>query len=172
MRLLKILNFCFRKVFKVSRVPIRFNIPTEWMLKNFKGPPFTVFGIVRFFEMNNFCLKIRFSQAQHPLSNFCFFFKDWCFYATFFSNLFSSKLPSIFTRNETFCEHKGLLKVFGTVRFTGDLQLEMFSKNDEFFLNFLFLMFSVEKDGFFAVSSWRRMVFEIYAYPFGYFLAL
>ena len=30
-------------------------------------------------------------------------------------------------------------------------------------------MFPVERDGFFAVSSWRRMVFEIYTYPFGYF---
>ena len=88
------------------------------------------------------------------------------------SNLFSSKLPSIFTRNETFCEHKGLLKVFGTVRFTGDFQLKNFSKNDFFKFFVFFLMFSVEKDGFFDVSSWRRMVFEIYAYPFGYFLAL
>ena len=78
------------------------------------------------------------------------------FLCKFFSNLFSSKLPSIFTRNETFCEHKELLKVFGTVRFTGDLQLKIFSKNDEFFFQFsVFLkkIFSVEKDGFFAVSS-------------------
>ena len=143
-------------------------------VKKSQRAPFTVFGIVRFFEMNNFCLKIRFSQAQRAITDFCFFFKDWCFFCDFFSNLFSSKLPSIFTRNETFCEHKGLLKGFGTVRFTGDLQLIFFSKNDEFFFfNFLlFLKFSVAKDGFFAVSSWRRMVFEIYAYPFGYFLAL
>ena len=35
-----------------------------------------------------------------------------------------------------------------------------------------FERFSVEKDGFFAVFSWGRMVFETYAYPFGYFLAL
>ena len=33
-----------------------------------------------------------------------------------------------------------------------------------------FERFSVKKDGFFAASSWGRMVFEIYAYPFGYFL--
>ena len=31
---------------------------------------------------------------------------------------------------------------------------------------------SFEKNGFFAVSSWERMVFEAYAYPFGYFSAL
>ena len=37
-----------------------------------KCPPFTVFCIVRFFKSNNFCLKIRFSQAQHAISDFCF----------------------------------------------------------------------------------------------------
>ena len=81
--------------------------------------PFTVFGIVRFFKMSNFFLKIWFSQAQHAMSDF--FFKDQCFfYAT--SNLFSSKPPSIFTRNEAFCEHKGLLKAVGTIQLTRDLQ--------------------------------------------------
>ena len=39
------------------------------MLKNLKVPPFTVFGIVRFFKSNNFCLEIRFS---HPFGIF------WC----------------------------------------------------------------------------------------------
>ena len=34
---------------------------------------------------------------------------------------FNRSPPSNFTRNETFCEHKGLLKVFGTMRLTGDL---------------------------------------------------
>ena len=29
-----------------------------------KVPPFDFFGIVRFFQMNIFCLKIRFPQAQ------------------------------------------------------------------------------------------------------------
>ena len=98
--------------------------------------------------MNNFCLKIRFSQAQHAMSDFCF--QRPVFFCEFFSNLFSSKLPSIFTRNETFCEHKELLKVFSTVRFTGDLQLKNFSKNDAIFLIFCFFfkLFSVEKDGF------------------------
>ena len=31
-----------------------------------------------------------------------------------------SKPPSIFTKNETFCEHGGTLRVFGTMRLTGD----------------------------------------------------
>ena len=42
------------------------------MFKNLKGSPFTVFGIVRFFKRINFCLKIRFSQAQHAISDFRF----------------------------------------------------------------------------------------------------
>ena len=74
MRLLKILFF--RKFFKDSNVfPFNFfwNFATEWFLKNLKGPPFTVFGIVRKFKMNNFCLKIRFSEAQHSISEYCFF---------------------------------------------------------------------------------------------------
>ena len=32
--------------------------------KSAKGPPFTIFGIVRFFKMNISRLKIRFSQVQ------------------------------------------------------------------------------------------------------------
>ena len=89
------------------------------------------------------------------------------------SNLFSSKPPlSIFTLNETFCEHKTLLVVFGTMRLTGDLQNKIFEKFLDFFPYFFLKMFPVEKDGFFAVSSWGRMVFEIYAYLFQYFLTL
>ena len=63
-----------------------------------------------------------------------------------------------------------MFKVFGTMRLTEDHQ-KILSKN--FFLNVLFFeSFQVEKDEFFAVFSWGRMVFETYAYPFGYFLAL
>ena len=122
-----------------------------------KEPPFTVFGIVRFFKMNNFCLKIRFSQAQHSIFDFCFFCKDRCFF--FLSNLFSSNTTSIFTRNETFCEDKRPLKVFGTMRLTGD---QFFSKNlKKIFLNFLFFeRFSVENDGFFCCFQLGRNGFR------------
>ena len=140
MRLLKVLNFFFFEKFLKSQgfpfVFLKFCNRTD--VKKISKAPFTVFGIVRFFKMNNFCLKIRFSQALHAMSDFCFFFKDRCFLCEFFSNLFSSKLPSIFTRNETFCEHKELFKVFGTVRFTGDLHLKNFSKNVEIFFFYLF----------------------------------
>ena len=42
----------------------------------------------------------------------------------------------------------------------------IFEKFRKKFLNFLFFF---KKKMFFAVSSWARMVFETYAYPFGYF---
>ena len=48
----------------------------------------------------------------------------------------------------------------------------MFSKNFEIFFLFSVEGFPLRKNGFFAVFSWGRMVFEAYAYPFGYFLAL
>ena len=59
MKLLKILVF-FRKFLKDSDgFPfIFFEILQQWFLKNLKEPPFTVFGIVINFKINNFCLKI------------------------------------------------------------------------------------------------------------------
>ena len=62
------------------------------------------------------------------------------------------------TRNETFCEHKGLLRVFDTAIYRRP------SKNfGIFLLNSSFLeRFSVEKDGFFAVSSLEKVIFEFF----------
>ena len=103
-----------------------------------KCPPFTVFGIVRFFKSNNFCLEIRFSQAQHAISDFCFFKRPLFFLCDF---LFSSKPPQFFTRTETFCEHKAFLKIFGTMRLAEDLHQKNFRKISKiFFLNFLFFL--------------------------------
>ena len=81
-----------------------------------------------------------------------------------FSNLFSLTHPSIFTRHETFCENKGLFRVFGTMRLTGALLSKKFFANFFYFLkgfrlrNMSFLLFPVGK-----------IVLETYAYPFGYF---
>ena len=127
------------------------NFATEWMLKNLKGPPFTVFGIVRFFEMNNFCLKIRFSQAQHAISEFCFL-KTGFFSMLLFSNLFSSKPPPQFLLK---------MKRFGSIkdcsRFSTLCDLpETFFKNffrkiSNFFPDFCFFLkkcFRLRKMGF------------------------
>ena len=133
-------------------------------------PPFTVFGIVRFFKSNNFCLKIRFSQAQHAISDL-FFFKDRCFfYATFFLICFH-RSPSIFTRNETFCEHKALLKVFGTMRLAGDLHQKIFEKI--FFLNFLFFKgLRLRKMGFLLFPVGEELFSRFMGIPSGFFGAV
>ena len=92
--------------------------------------------------MNNFCLKFRFSQAQHAVSDFCF------------SKTGVSSMRLVFYFVFISPHSETLFK-------------KIFRKK---FLNFLFfLKFSVKKDGFFAVSCWGRMVLQIYAYPFGYF---
>ena len=61
----------FRKFFKVSRVPLHFfKFCNRMDVKKSQRAPFTVFGIVRFFKMNIFCLKIMSSQAQYAMSDF------------------------------------------------------------------------------------------------------
>ena len=61
---------------------IFFYFAKEWMLKKIsKCPPFTVFGIERFSKSNNFCLKIRFSQAQHGISDFCTLYPIFVFFS-------------------------------------------------------------------------------------------
>ena len=41
-------------------------------VKKSQRAPLYSFRHCEIFEMNNFCLKIRFSQAQHAMSDFCF----------------------------------------------------------------------------------------------------
>ena len=110
----------------------------------------TVFGIVRFFKSNNFCLKLGFlrpstgpgfSQAQQLL------LETKCFASIKHCSRFSvlCDLPETFIK-------------------------KIFEKFWNFFPPFsvFFLRFTVEK-GFSVVSSCRRIVFEIYGYPFGIF---
>ena len=58
------------------------------------------------------------------MSEFCFW--NQRFFHGIFSNLFSSTPPSTFTRNKTFCEQRGLFRVFGTMRLTGDLHQKIY----------------------------------------------
>ena len=61
------------------------------------NPPNTVFGLVRFFKSNNFCLKVRFSQPQHAISDF--FSKTGLFHMRLFQDFFFHRSPpSIFTK--------------------------------------------------------------------------
>ena len=131
-----------------------------------KCPPFTVFGIVGFFKSNNFCIKIRFSQAQPAISDSCFF-KDRCFFYATFLNFVFIKAPSIFTRNETFCEHKALLKVFGTIRLAGDLHQNNFRKY--FFLTFLFFKgLQLRKLGFLLFPVGEELFSRFMGIPLGF----
>ena len=106
-----------------------------------KCPPFTVIGIVRFFKSNNFRLKIRFSQAQHPISDL-FFFRDRCFfYATFFSNLFSSK-PQFSLETKRFASIKHCSRFSALCDLLETFIKKIFRKIPKiFYLNFLFLIF-------------------------------
>ena len=100
------------------------------------------------------------------------FFQRSVFLCEFFSNLFSSKLPSIFTRNEMFCEHKELFKVFGTVRFTGDVQLKFFRKMTNFFLQFsvfFFKCFRLRKMDFLLFPVGEECVSRSMRIPSGIF---
>ena len=167
-RLLNIL--IFSKIFpSLQRVLLQFFLKfcKRMHVKKSQRSPFIVSGIVRFFKMNSFCLKIWFPQAQHAISDFCLFSKTGVFYATFFLICFH-RSPPHFTGNETFCEHEGLLKAF--VHYATYRRPSSKKSVNQF--SVFFFEFSVEKDGFSAVSSWGRMVLETYAYPFGYFLTL
>ena len=65
----------FRKFFNVSKCP-HFNFLkfcNRMDVKSLKGPPFTVFGTVRFFKMNIFCLEMVFSGPARYI-RFLFFF--------------------------------------------------------------------------------------------------
>ena len=65
--------------------------------------------------------------------------------------LFSLKPPRLIL--ETKCFHRGLLKVFGTIRDFPKEKKRIFYNES------------------FVVSRWKKVVFESCAYPFEYFLA-
>ena len=71
--------------------------------------------------MTFFRLEIRFSQWLSTL------YLNGIFSMRLFYNSFLSKPPSIFIRNETFCENKGLHRIFGTMRLAGDLHFLVLS---------------------------------------------
>ena len=124
---------------------------------------------MRFFKRNNFCIKIRFFQAQHAISD-SRFFKDRCFfYATFLKFVFI-EAPLFFTRNQTFCERKGFFDVFGPMRLTGVLHQKIFGKFRKIlFLNSFFKGFSVEKDVFLRFPVGEEWFSRLRRIPSGIF---
>ena len=135
--------------------------------KSQRVPSFTVFGIVRFYKRNNFRVKIsRFSQAQHAISDFCFFLikKDQFFSMRLFFKICFTEAPPQFLPDT-----RSFARVKDSSRFSPLCDLPETIKNifEKFFSSFFCFFF--KERWFFAVFSWGRMVLETYAYPFGYF---
>ena len=137
-------------------------------LKISKGLPFYNFGIVRFFKMNNFRLKLGFLWPS-SLSDFL---KTGVFSMRLFSSLFSSK-PLFFAKLNVL-EHKDSSVFSGLCDLPETFIKKIFEKFRKKSSIFCFFLkgFHLRKMIFFAVSNWRKMVYESFAYPFGYFLGL
>ena len=133
------------------------------------GQKTAIFRLFSIFSKTVHTIRTKASQKEKDLSRLLYRICGSGFKFVFIEALLN------FTRNETSCERKELLNVFGTMRLTGDLRQKNYSENFEnFFPQFsaFFKGFPLRKMGFSVVSSWGRMVFETYAYPFGYFLGL
>ena len=96
-------------------------------------------------------------------------FPLFCFVRLFENLLMSPKGPSfnfLICCNRMYVKKnpKGpLLRVFGTMRFTGDI----FWRTNRFFSHFSFVeRFSVEQHGFFAVSNWGKGDFRVLCVSF------
>ena len=119
------------------------------MLKKSQSPHFTVFGIVRFLKMNNFCFEIRFSQTQHVIFFLCDFFSDF----------FSSKPPQFLPETKRFASIKDCSRFSPLCDLPETLILKLFRK--KYFLNFLFFeRFLIEKVVFFCCFHLEKYGFR------------
>ena len=89
--------------------------------------------------MNNFCLKIKFSEAQHAISEFCFFFKDRRFFLCYFFLIcfHRSPPPQFVLRMKRFASIKDSSRVSAPCDLP-ETFFKKFSKNFEFFSLFFF----------------------------------
>ena len=98
MTLIKVPNICFfsENFETVQKFPSIFSFfTTEWVLKNLIGfPLYNCRPCEIFFKVNICCLKIRFSQAQHALSDF---FWGPAFFVCDFLLIFFSSKPDLYT---------------------------------------------------------------------------
>ena len=137
------------------------------MLKNLKGLPFTVFGIVRFFKTNNFCLKIKKFLRPSTLYPIFVFFQDRCFLCDIFRICFH-RSPSLILQ-----ETKRFASVKDSSRFSAlcDL-LETFIskifKNPPPFSVF-FLSFPLKKMGFLVFPVGEEWFLRLVHIPSGIF---
>ena len=138
------------------------------MLKNLNCPtPFTVFGIVRLFKRNNFRHKIRFSQAQHAISNFVFLLKTGVFSMRLFKKIVFTEAPPQFLR-----ETKRFASVKDSSRFSALCDLPETIK--KFFLNFVFFLkgFPLRKMGFLLFPVMEEWFSRCMRIPSGIFGAV
>ena len=119
-----------------------------------------------------FVLKLGFLRSGTVYPIFVVL-KDRCFfYATFLKICFTEAPPQFLPETKSFA------RVKDSSRFSALCDLPETIKNifEKFrifsSIVYFFNGFSLRKMVFFAVFSWGRIVFETYAYPFGYFLAL
>ena len=109
MRLLKKFAF-FSKIFQsLQRVPSVFLIflKTEWLLTNFKEPPFTGFGIARFSKLVVFVLKLGFLK---------FFLRQVFFLCDIFKICFHRSPPQFLLETKRFASIKDYSRFSATYR--------------------------------------------------------
>ena len=114
---------------------------------------------IRSFEVipEVYCVSLRRKRRFKNIARYTFF-RNWRLFRTMqdFLNLFSSNSPpSIFSRNKT---HRELLRVFGTVQFTG--------KKPEIIRKFLSIFL------FFERIRLSKTVFQVLRVTYDYFLVL
>ena len=141
------------KIDCLQRVPIHFFWYFAYQIVFSKIPKPPRFHNFRYCEIFPVSVLKFFQVFSARYNRICFFFKTGIlscdFPIRFYWNPFS-----IFTKNEMFCEHRGLLRVFDTMRLSGDF----FSKKQ--FGNIFSSTFSFSRC--FVVSSWGKMVFGSY----------
>ena len=104
--------------------------------------------------MNNFCLEIRFFQAQHALSDF--FFKDRCFLCDFFSNLFPSMPPQFLLETKRFASIKDCSRFSALCDSLETFLEKIFQKNFKNFFSVIFCFLNV-----FGLERWVFCCFQL-----------
>ena len=123
--------------------------------------PLSVFGLVRFFKSNNFCLKVFSGPARYIR----FFFEDRCFSYATFSFFFHRSPPQFLPKMKRFVTLKDSSRFSARCDFkkiAGDLQKKfskIFWKNFGKFLKKIQKIFSFNFLFVFKVSRWGRWVF-------------
>ena len=176
MRLLKFHNFCFRKVFKVSRVPIRIfkKFCNRMDVKKIsKGPPSQFSTLSDFSQWIIFVLNLGFLRPS-TLCPILFFFKDRCFYASFFLICFYRSSPQFLLETKRFASIKNCSRFSALCDLPENFSLKVFRKVTNFILIFCFFLKNVfgSERWFFCCFQLKKNGFRDLCVSFRVFLAL